>query len=83
MIPSDLLVLAEDKMSGVSLPCFSVVVSVVVGVLVLVASGSRSRFMLKYIGGAPNRWFDALAYTALVVRPIIALTLFTYFVHYL
>merc|ERR1711966_333889 len=44
----------EDKMSGVSLPCFSVVLSVVVGVLVLVASGSRSRFMLKYIGGAPN-----------------------------
>jgi hypothetical protein len=43
-------------MSGVSLPCFSVLVSVVVGLLVLVASGARSRFMLKYIGGAPNRF---------------------------
>merc|ERR1712159_705016 len=44
----------EDKMSGGSLPVFATLVSFIVGLVVLTASGSRSRFMLKYVAGAPN-----------------------------
>merc|ERR1711964_544630 len=44
----------EEKISGVSLPLFSTIVSLMVGFTLLTASGSRSRFMIKYVGGAPN-----------------------------
>eukprot|EP00656_Telonema_subtile_P000567 TRINITY_DN1025_c0_g1_i1.p1 TRINITY_DN1025_c0_g1~~TRINITY_DN1025_c0_g1_i1.p1 ORF type:complete len:154 (-),score=7.09 TRINITY_DN1025_c0_g1_i1:307-768(-) len=44
----------EDKLSGVSLPIFTTIASLFVGLMILTASGSRSRFMLKYVGGAPN-----------------------------
>merc|ERR1712196_551715 len=44
----------ENKTAGVSLPAFATVVSVVVGLMVLHASGGRNRSLLKYVGGAPN-----------------------------
>merc|ERR1711998_564783 len=44
----------DNKAAGVSLPVFATVISTVVGLMVLHATGSRSRSHLKFVGGAPN-----------------------------
>merc|ERR1711988_53611 len=44
----------DNKAAGVSLPVFATVISIVVGLMVLHATGSRSRSSLKFAGGAPN-----------------------------
>jgi len=44
----------DNKMAGVSLPVFATIISPVVGLMVLHATGSRSRSHLEFAGGAPN-----------------------------
>merc|ERR1712216_722287 len=44
----------DNKAAGVSLPVFATVISPVVGLMVLHASGSRNRGNLIFVGGAPN-----------------------------
>jgi len=45
----------HHKLAGTSLPTLATVVSSVVGLMIVNASGSRSRFMLKYTTGVPNQ----------------------------
>merc|ERR1712216_1070988 len=44
----------DNKAAGVSLPVFATIISTVAGLMVLHATGSRSRSLLKFVGGAPN-----------------------------
>merc|ERR1711934_16165 len=57
----------DNKVAGVSLPAFATLISIVVGLNVMHASGSRNRSGLKYAGGGSKYDSDCDPYVLSVL----------------